>query len=118
MTSHLLPLTALLLAVATGCSAESTPRQETTSFADTTSVRIVAPERPPAMDTGAEPDTAPVRVRTIVEEPPSTARRPRQTRSTAPRSSTSRVYYRGPKGGCYTYSASGRKRYVDHSFCR
>ena len=26
-------------------------------------------------------------------------------------------YVRGPRGGCYTYSASGRKRYVDHSFC-
>lgn len=27
-------------------------------------------------------------------------------------------YYVGPRGGCYTYSASGRKRYVDHSYCR
>lgn len=26
-------------------------------------------------------------------------------------------YYLGPRGGCYTYSASGRKRYVDHSYC-
>jgi hypothetical protein len=26
-------------------------------------------------------------------------------------------YHLGPRGGCYTYSASGRKRYVDHSFC-
>lgn len=26
-------------------------------------------------------------------------------------------YYTGPRGGCYTYSASGRKRYVDHSHC-
>lgn len=26
-------------------------------------------------------------------------------------------YTRGPKGGCYTMTASGRKKYVDHSFC-
>ncbi|HEX8670545.1 MAG TPA: DUF4236 domain-containing protein [Longimicrobium sp.] len=32
-------------------------------------------------------------------------------------SSESRGYYTGPRGGCYTYSASGRKRYVDHSYC-
>lgn len=32
-------------------------------------------------------------------------------------SSGSSGYYTGPRGGCYTYSASGRKRYVDHSYC-
>lgn len=32
-------------------------------------------------------------------------------------SAESRGYYTGPRGGCYTYSASGRKRYVDRSFC-
>lgn len=37
--------------------------------------------------------------------------------SVAPRSSAARGYYRGPRGGCYTYSASGRKRYVDRSLC-
>jgi hypothetical protein len=26
-------------------------------------------------------------------------------------------YYTGPRGGCYTYSRSGRKRYVDRSRC-
>lgn len=26
-------------------------------------------------------------------------------------------YYTGPRGGCYTYSSSGRKRYVDRSYC-
>jgi hypothetical protein len=31
--------------------------------------------------------------------------------------STSSGYYRGPRGGCYTYSSSGRKRYVDRSLC-
>jgi hypothetical protein len=49
---------------------------------------------------------------------PSTVEGPRPTRSSrsapAPASSG---YIRGPKGGCYTYTASGRKRYVDHSFC-
>jgi hypothetical protein len=26
-------------------------------------------------------------------------------------------YHRGPRGGCYTFTASGRKRYVDRSMC-
>ncbi|MEZ5401337.1 MAG: hypothetical protein R2729_16830 [Bryobacteraceae bacterium] len=26
-------------------------------------------------------------------------------------------YYTGPRGGCYTISSSGRKRYVDRSMC-
>jgi hypothetical protein len=33
------------------------------------------------------------------------------------RNSPASGYYRGPRGGCYTYSASGRKTYVDHSYC-
>jgi uncharacterized protein YraI len=32
-------------------------------------------------------------------------------------SAASRGYYRGPRGGCYTYTSSGRKRYVDRSLC-
>jgi hypothetical protein len=32
-------------------------------------------------------------------------------------SASSRGYNTGPRGGCYTYSASGRKRYVDRSLC-
>jgi hypothetical protein len=37
----------------------------------------------------------------------------------SPRTSSSRHsgYYVGPRGGCYTYSVSGKKRYVDHSYC-
>lgn len=31
--------------------------------------------------------------------------------------SSSSGFIRGPRGGCYTYSASGRKRYVDRSLC-
>ncbi len=27
-------------------------------------------------------------------------------------------YITGPRGGCYTLSASNKKRYVDHSFCK
>lgn len=36
---------------------------------------------------------------------------------TTPRSSTTRAYHRGPRGGCYTFTASGNKRYVDRSLC-
>ncbi|HEX6370282.1 MAG TPA: hypothetical protein VF006_15285 [Longimicrobium sp.] len=32
-------------------------------------------------------------------------------------SGASRGYHVGPRGGCYTYSSSGRKRYVDRSYC-
>lgn len=33
-------------------------------------------------------------------------------------SAASRGYHTGPRGGCYTYTSSGRKRYVDRSHCR
>ncbi|QSB03443.1 hypothetical protein JWZ98_11200 [Methylomonas sp. EFPC1] len=26
-------------------------------------------------------------------------------------------YHIGPRGGCYTFSGSGKKQYVDHSYC-
>ncbi len=32
-------------------------------------------------------------------------------------SAESREYHRGPRGGCYTRTASGGKRYVDRSYC-
>ncbi|EUJ11279.1 hypothetical protein Meth11DRAFT_2119 [Methylophilaceae bacterium 11] len=32
-------------------------------------------------------------------------------------SPSSSSYFRGPRGGCYTYSKSGNKRYVDRSLC-
>lgn len=35
----------------------------------------------------------------------------------SPPSAAARGYIRGPQGGCYTYSSSGRKRYVDTSLC-
>lgn len=34
------------------------------------------------------------------------------------RSSGSRVYHTGPRGGCYYYNRSGNKQYVDRSYCR
>lgn len=41
-----------------------------------------------------------------------------EARAYTPRSSAaSRGYFRGPRGGCYTYSGSGRKRYVARSLC-
>ena len=45
---------------------------------------------------------------------------PAQGDADAPRAMSpgaSRQYHRGPRGGCYTYSSSGRKRYVDRSYC-
>jgi hypothetical protein len=55
--------------------------------------------------------------------PPAERSEPRSSGSAGTRtgsrrgSASSRGYYLGPRGGCYTYSASGRKRYVDHSYC-
>lgn len=49
-----------------------------------------------------------------------TSRASQSTRRASSRrsSASSRVYHTGPRGGCYYYSASGRKNYVDHSWCR
>jgi hypothetical protein len=33
-------------------------------------------------------------------------------------SAAGRVYHTGPRGGCYYYTGSGRKQYVDRSNCR
>ena len=49
----------------------------------------------------------------VVDEPPSEASTMRRMAPAA----VSSGYIRGPKGGCYTFTASGRKKYVDHSFC-
>jgi len=42
---------------------------------------------------------------------------PQRARSSGRSSAGSNGYHTGPRGGCYTYSASGRKRYVDRSYC-
>ena len=41
----------------------------------------------------------------------------RRSFSAGGNSSSGNEYYTGSRGGCFTYSASGKKRYVDHSFC-
>ena len=38
-------------------------------------------------------------------------------RSAPVQSGADRNYYVGKRGGCFTYSASGKKRYVDHGYC-
>jgi uncharacterized protein YraI len=54
----------------------------------------------------------------VSESPSSTRARTSTTSSGSARSSGSeRSYTRGPRGGCYYLSGSGRKVYVDHSFC-
>lgn len=96
---------AVWLAIAVACSTEPPPRQDTGSFTDTESARVVTPERSPAADKETEPDSGTTRLRTMAERPPSGPR-------------AARVFHRGPRGGCYTYTSTGRKQYVDHSFCR
>ncbi len=43
----------------------------------------------------------------------SPAKKTTNSRKTA----SGRVYHTGPRGGCYYYSASGSKVYVDRSYC-
>jgi hypothetical protein len=40
-----------------------------------------------------------------------------QSSDSSSRSSSGRTLIRGPRGGCYYYSGSGRKVYVDRSLC-
>jgi hypothetical protein len=40
-----------------------------------------------------------------------------QSSDSVSRSSSGRTLIRGPRGGCYYYSSSGRKVYVDRSLC-
>lgn len=42
---------------------------------------------------------------------------PAEATPSAPAGRTARTYYVGPRGGCYYLSDSGRKVYVDHSYC-
>lgn len=44
-------------------------------------------------------------------------RKPVETYSQPARSNADRGYIRGPRGGCYYFSGSGRKVYVDRSLC-
>jgi len=56
----------------------------------------------------------------LPDSKPPTASVPRRESSTetpARTTSSDRGYIRGPRGGCYYYSGSGRKVYVDRSLC-
>jgi len=56
----------------------------------------------------------------IPDYPPPTPPIPRRripTETNPPTTSESRGYIRGPRGGCYYISGSGRKVYVDRSMC-
>lgn len=58
---------------------------------------------------------------TVIPEPKSAAlAETKPTASSKPSSPTTagtRVYQKGPRGGCYYISASGSKVYVDHKYC-
>lgn len=49
----------------------------------------------------------------VIDEPPS-ATSPRRRAAPA---AVSSGYIRSPKGGCYTYTSSRRKKYVDRTLC-
>ena len=60
-------------------------------------------------------DSSPLSTRGLVS-PYASESNARRTYS-APPSSATRAFIRGPRGGCYTISANGNKRYVDRSLC-
>lgn len=75
------------------------------------------PTTPQSSSTGRSANRAPNPTRRTAQP---TRRSAQSTRRTSARrsSASSRVYHTGPRGGCYYYSASGRKNYVDRSLCR
>lgn len=60
--------------------------------------------------------TAPLMQPIVVPIPRPTSS-PATTRQTSTPKSSSNSYIRGPRGGCFYYTASGRKQYVDRSLC-
>jgi len=72
------------------------------------------------IDTGTANPLTPRRQTVAPDYPPHTPSIPRRessTETTTRTSSESRGYIRGPRGGCYYISGSGRKVYVDRSMC-
>jgi len=62
---------------------------------------------------------------TINKNPTATESEPKQVEAAPAKAPTTnysnssgRQYHTGKKGGCYYYSNSGKKVYVDHSYCR
>lgn len=64
-------------------------------------------------DNNTKPLLAPIVVPTTRR---TTTRTSPVVRTSTPRSSSG-GYIRGPRGGCFYYTASGRKQYVDRSLC-
>ena len=72
------------------------------------------------IDTETVNPPSPRRQAVVPDYPPPTPSIPRRessTETTTRTSSESRGYIRGPRGGCYYISGSGRKVYVDRSMC-
>lgn len=67
--------------------------------------RLLSVQRPASTARNAQPS------RTVTRAPASNLVRP-----SAPKRSNN-GYQRGPRGGCYYYTASGNKQYVDRSLC-
>jgi hypothetical protein len=53
----------------------------------------------------------------VISPDPIPSYQPPAKNNYSPPASTNSQYIRGPRGGCYTFSSSGRKRYVDRSLC-
>ena len=71
------------------------------------------------MFTGGEnsPTNEPQKIRQPPSENPPATAPPNSPQGAPQPSNTGKVYIRGPRGGCYYYSSSGRKVYVDRSLC-
>lgn len=110
----------LLLVLLAACGSEGAAdddREVSSGFA-TEAAATSAPSAPAASDEDAPPaDDERGDVR-----PSAGAEREEAAEETAERAVSSteveREYHKGPRGGCYTYTESGKKRYVDRSLCK
>ncbi len=66
----------------------------------------------PVAETGKSPSSDSKAVIPSTAQPLGT-----EAASTSPRTTESRTYLRGPRGGCYYLSSAGKKIYVDHGKC-
>ena len=74
------------------------------ALGDPEALRVLPGYLPLAPSPAPRPDGAPMGEPAPASPPPAST-------------PAARAYYTGPRGGCYYLTASGRKQYVDHSFC-
>lgn len=84
----------------------------------TQNARILQLEADAAARVAVRPTTRRRATRRPPVTAPATSRAPQSFyQAPSPTRSVARGFIRGPRGGCYTYSTSGRKQYVNRAIC-